>query len=64
MKAYVIILESNEVHLDKVFLDKKKAYKYFEKLKKERNDLFEDCGDIVIFNNDDAYYIFEKEVGQ
>jgi len=65
MKTYVIILElSDGIHLDKVFLNQNKAYKYFKKIVSERNDLSENHGNIVIFDNDDAYYLFEKEIEQ
>jgi len=66
MIAYVIIFENYEhdIEIEKVFLDKEKAYEYFEKLKKERNDVYYKDEDTIIFTNDDAYWIIEKEVEQ
>ena len=66
MKAYIIIFEdyNNNLEIEKVFLNKDKAYRYFNRIINERDDILENYGDIVVFENDDAYYIFEKEIDQ
>jgi hypothetical protein len=59
MYYYVVIeeLESEQIDANFVFDSYEKAREYVEKVINERNDLFNDDDDVVIFDNDDVYYI-------
>jgi hypothetical protein len=55
---YVIIYDiEGGINTDYVFKTYKEAREYIEKEIKNRNDLFQDDEDTVVFDNDDIYYI-------
>lgn len=65
MKVYIIVTETTEgIEIEKVFINKYRAINYFKKMIDKRNDLFAEYDDVIVFDNDDAYYFFEKEIEQ
>ena len=55
---YVIIYDDgNEIIADNLFEDYKEARKYIEAKINERDDLLSDDEDVILFENNDIYYI-------
>ena len=55
---YVVIFNNNdEIEVRYIFKTYKEAREYIEEEINSRNDLFDDCDDVVVFDNDDTFYI-------
>jgi cell division GTPase FtsZ len=58
MIKYVIIEEIDNVVDANVYFDTfEETREYLEKIIEERNDLFADDDDVIVFDNDDCYKI-------
>jgi hypothetical protein len=56
MYAVIYDIEGG-IDVDYIFKSYEEAREYVEKEINSRNDLFQDDEDVVVFNNDDVYYI-------
>jgi len=56
MYAVIYDIEGG-IDVDYIFKTYEEAREYVEKEIKDRDDLFQDDEDVVVFDNDDAYYI-------
>jgi lipopolysaccharide biosynthesis protein len=55
---YAVIYDNEgKIDVDYIFKTYEEAREYVEKIISNRNDLFQDDEDVVVFNNDDALYI-------